>query len=200
MSVVKDLRKLLIKIRLIKDNRSHISEEYYQKLHENSEGYQNNNWLIEEIEELLLCAPNTVTEIGCGNGAFLKKVSNKVQHATGLDWAISPKAIGFPDNISFFKCNIISDEIQKSDLICSADVLEHFPVKEIDNIIGKLNKAGRYNFHVIACYDDGHSHLSIFEPAEWLEKFQKTDLSYKLKKVYHRKNKRKRKICIIANF
>lgn len=178
------------------------SSKYYQKKHDTSIGYQNNNWLISEIDNLLSVNPISVVEIGCGNGKFLAEVKQRgVSKITGLDWAHSPMlaSLGVKDLVHL--CDITKDDIPSADLVCSADVLEHISPTRLAGTLSRIHRAGRHQYHVIACYDDGHSHLSIMPPEQWLKHFRQISSEYCLLDVHARPGKRHPEtVCIISNF
>jgi len=179
-----------------------LSAEYYQRKHEESPGYQTNNWLMAEEERLMSCNPETIVEVGCGNARFLRHIAPRVKSAIGLDWAISPLAVDLPANVKIERADVVGADLPKADLVCSADVLEHFSPQDIGDVLLKLHAAGRFNYHVIACYKTA-SHLSIFAPDEWLTKFRGLSADYTLKQVFERKSKRGAKpknVCVIANY
>jgi len=177
------------------------SADYYQRLHENNKAYQENNWLVPELENLLKCDPKHVVEVGCGNARFLKEVSARVERATGLDWAVSPMIGTLPDNVAVLQADITRDDIPSADLICSGDVLEHFQPDMIADVVRRLHDRARYNFHIIACYDDDHSHLTIMPPEKWLALFRSISPEYRLVRTWARRWKKPRdKVCIIANY
>lgn len=177
-----------------------LSAGYYQDLHKRSEGYRETNWLAPELDQLLLCNPRSVTEIGYGNGQFLRAVSPHVDSAIGIDWARSPEATDLPANVSLQTGDATKIPISPADLICSADVLEHFHPRDIRALVQKLHYAGRYNFHLIACYDDGHSHLSVMTPERWLKLFRTFSPDYHLVRTWERRRRFPAPVCIIANY
>ncbi len=159
------------------DKRDYISADYYQNLHDNNQAFMNNNWLLDEVEIIkgAVGNVNTVLELGCGNGRFLELAADIWQDVTGVDWARS----GYLESllktyklIKFIQADISTLKLQQEyDLIVSADFLEHLPKELLSLVVAEALRAGRINFHKIACYDDGHSHLSILSPAEWLTIF-----------------------------
>ncbi|MEZ5831288.1 MAG: class I SAM-dependent methyltransferase [Dongiaceae bacterium] len=177
---------------------STLSPDYYQRLHEENQSYQQNNWLVPETEAVLACRPRTVVEIGCGNGRFLREIASCVEHVIGLDWAVSPIADTLPENVSLVQADVAKDAIPAADLVCSADVLEHFHPKDIKAVLAKLHAAAPFNFHVIACYDDGRGHLTIQSPERWLAAFKALAPTYRLIKTSSRS--KDRVVCVIANY
>ncbi len=150
------------------------SSKYYQLLHDVSRPYQENNWLIGQQILLDSIAGNEVCEIGCGNGMFLKVAAELASKAIGIDWARSPALDNLPSHVSFIQASVLETDLPKVDVICSGDVLEHFRESDLHVLVKKMLDAANRNFHVIACYDDNHSHLTIQPPAWWHELFEKT--------------------------
>ena len=145
---------------------------YYQDLHWTSEDYQINNWLVGEGLLLEMTCGKAVIEIGCGNGRFLREVSKIAKSAHGIDWAISPCMDGLPSNVTFSQADLLLQPIPSADVLCSGDVLEHFPEGKLDLLLEKILLAAPVQYHVIACYDDNHSHLTVKKPDWWLHRFQ----------------------------
>ena len=179
--------------------REHMTAEYYGKLHSESSGYKENNWLMPEVDNVLSCQPKSLLEIGFGNGRFLTEAAKRVDRVIGVDWAASPVAKGMPANVELIIADVTRHPLPSVDLICSADVLEHFAPDAVDGVLASIHIAAQRNFHVIACYDDGHSHLSIFPPEVWLAKFRSLSADYRLVRSEVR-GRKKGTICVIANY
>ena len=175
-----------------------LTAAFYDRQHEDVD-YRRNNWLLEELPTLGLSRSWTVIEVGCGNGHFLRAASPQVTKVIGVDWATSPELGNLPDNVQVLRADVATDPIPSGDLVCSADVLEHFSPSDLDRVIAKLARAGRYQHHVIACYDDGHSHLSILPPAAWLALFRKHCETAYLADVRYRRNDPSQIVSVISN-
>ncbi len=171
----------------------------YQKLHDFDRGYQDNNWLVDHCDVVASTRPGLVIEVGCGNGRFLRKISPMVPNVIGLDWARSPQLSVIPDNVQFRTADVLKDEIPQGDVCVSADVLEHFEPSALPPLLEKLHRAARYNYHVIACYDDGHSHCSVFHPGQWLGLFKAISHEYRLVATITRPGRPDRIACVITN-
>lgn len=177
-----------------------LSRAYYQEVHETHPAYQENNWLLTEIDTLLRCRPKTLIEIGCGNGRFLRTVSSSVERVVGLDWARSPLLTELPHNVRFQQSDLARDRLPSSDLACSADVLEHLHPDRVRDVVRKICEAARFQYHVIACYDDGHSHQTIVSPGVWLFYFQGFIPECRILDIRIRRGDPRQLICVIANF
>ena len=175
------------------------SGEYYQALHEGDEAYQENNWLVPSLDTILAAKPNSVLEIGCGNGRFLAAAAGRVPRVIGVDWAESPLVGALAGKVEFHRASALEFDFPPVDVICSADVLEHFPLTELPGLVGRMHAAGRFNYHVIACYDDGHSHISIMDPDQWLALFRRVDPGYRLHDLWPRRGDTRQLVCIVTN-
>lgn len=171
----------------------------YQKLHDTARGYQDNNWLVEHCDVIRSALPETIIEVGCGNGKFLKAIAPAVNHAIGLDWARSSQLHDLPANVEFIETNVLQDTLPSGDVCCSADVLEHFEPSMLPGLLKKLHGAARFNYHVIACYDDGHSHCAVLHPGQWLGLFQSISPGYRLAATMTRPSRPDRLVCVITN-
>lgn len=165
---------------------------------------QQNNWLVEEAELLSYIPGNTVLELGCGNGRYLDLAAKTRQRVVGCDWALAPgmrALLAAKSNVEFIECDISQAVPQiDADIVLSADVLEHLPLQCVAPALAQLTTAGRWQFHKIACYDDGQSHLTIRDPAWWLAQFCNASPSYRLVRSEYRLGDPARPICIISNF
>ncbi|WP_311272511.1 MULTISPECIES: hypothetical protein [unclassified Rhizobium] len=171
----------------------------YQRLHDHDRGYQDNNWLVDHCDVISSVKPEVVVEVGCGNGRFLRKIAPLVPNVVGLDWARAPQLAVIPDNVEFRTTDVLKDEIPNGSVCVSADVLEHFEPHALPALIKKLHEAARFNYHVIACYDDGHSHCSVFHPGQWLALFKTISPDYRLVATITRPGRPDRIACVITN-
>jgi len=176
------------------------TSDYYQRVHQSNDAYQANNWLVSEIDAILSVAPKSVLEVGCGNGRFLAAIKERVALVIGVDWAKSPILDELGVSAYFELRDITRDELPEADLVCSADVLEHLAPQFLRSTLQRLHRAGRHQYHVIACYDDGHSHLSIMQPPAWLDAFREVSPRYRIIDVRPRRDDPAQAICVIATF
>ncbi|QKV18816.1 class I SAM-dependent methyltransferase [Oricola thermophila] len=177
------------------DERNDLDADYYQGLHEKNAAYQTNNWLVDQERLATLIAGKTVMELGCGNGRFTAKAAKTAAHVHGVDWARSPQFDDSPDNVTFVQADALKAELPKADVACSGDVLEHFRPEDIPALVRKLHASAPVNYHVIACYDDKHSHLTVKPKEWWLEQFAVHDPNYRLLND----GTEKREVAIVSN-
>jgi cyclopropane fatty-acyl-phospholipid synthase-like methyltransferase len=178
---------------------------YYQALHETSGDYQGNNWLVDDLAALTAIGGRSLLEVGCGNGLFLSLAAEHWSDVVGLDWARSPmldEVLRRHPNVKFVQQGVEEYEPDVHfDLVVSADFFEHLPPALVPSAIRKLSACGHASYHKIACYDDGHSHLSIFRPQRWLQVFTEfaPDRGYRILQCTRRKGRRRRTVVVIAN-
>jgi SAM-dependent methyltransferase len=177
-----------------------MTSEYYQYIHQTNDAYKTNNWLLSEINSILSISPRSLLEVGCGNGRFLAEVRGRIDRVIGIDWARSPMLDELGVSVDFALRDITRDELPKVDIVCSADVLEHISPNLLFSTLQRIDRAGQHQYHVIVCYDDGHSHLSIMGPQAWLQLFQSVAPRYKIVDVRFRRDDRTQLICVIATF
>lgn len=175
---------------------------YYQKFHNEAPGYRTNNWLTDHLNEILAVKPKSILELGCGNGHFLRAAAPHAERIIGLDWAKSDLLNALPANVEFMQRDITADPLPKADVIASADVLEHLAPEAVHQVMTRLHEAGDKQYHVIACYDDGHSHLTVMSPAYWLALFRQHSSRHRIRDLQARPRNEKtaRLVAVIANF
>lgn len=182
------------------ERRRKFTSNYYQSQHETNKAFAENNWLVEEVSTIRKINPSIITELACGNGDFAKIISSYCNKVYAIDWAQSPRLHPLPKNVKFKQLNIVEDAIPSADLCCSADFLEHLPEIELDQTINKIIHSAQYGYHKIACYDDGHSHLSILPPWKWLEIFRRQGgKDYNISKLEFRRSDLSQIVIVISN-
>lgn len=185
--------------------RDDLDKSYYQKLHDENPAYQRNNWLLAEIDTLVGLGGRSIMEVGCGNGLFLEQAATRWAEVVGLDWARSPRleeVLRAHPNVVFRQEDLIAARIDEPyDIVVSADVLEHVAADDLPRVLTKLLSAGRINFHKIACYDDGHSHLTVMPPEDWLRLWnaQPGGGSMRLLRDEPRKGDPNKRVAVIFN-
>lgn len=175
---------------------------YYQRLHEEEAGYQTNNWLLEELDQIRAFGAESLLEIACGNGRFIESAAPFFKRVTGCDWAVSPRIQGVLSrnpNVSFQRVDMYRDlPLGQPDLVVSADFLEHLAPETLPEILRRIDSLSAKAFHKIACYDDGHSHLSIMPPGKWLALLRDVDPRYRLERVELRLGDPAREIAVFT--
>ncbi|HEX2081191.1 MAG TPA: class I SAM-dependent methyltransferase [Longimicrobium sp.] len=178
---------------------------YYQALHDTSPRYQTNNWLIDDLPALLAVGAESILEVGCGNGLFLQRAAKHWKDVTGVDWARSPvldRVLRENPGIRFVQQDVAAFRPERRyGLLASADFLEHLPPASLPEVIRRLHAAADVCYHRIACYDDGHSHLSVFRPKSWLRRFEAAcpGAGYRIVGTSVRKGRRKKTVVVISN-
>lgn len=186
-------------------SRQNLDAAYYQELHNSNPAFQNNNWLTDELPVLAAWGGKSILEVGCGNGRFLLPASRQWDEVVGVDWARSPvldKVLGQCPSVRFVQADARTMQFDRQfDLVVSADFLEHLAEEALPAVLVNLHRLGRINFHKIACYDDGHSHLSILPPEKWLELFQQAapQAGYRLHTVKPRKGDATKLVITLTN-
>ena len=178
---------------------------YYDKLHHTNANYQNNNRLIEELPALRALGGESIIEVGCGNGRFLEQAVTCWSQVQGMDWARSPvlnRVLQNHPGIRFLQQDIKEfTPGERCDLLVSADFLEHLAPNALPDVLRRLHAGAGFNYHKIACYDDGHSHLSIFSPGTWLRIFEEAvpGAGYRIVKKEFRRGNPKKAVVVISN-
>lgn len=176
---------------------------YYQKLHDTALPYQENNWLLDELDFLRQFKANSAIELGCGNGKFLDAAAPLFKRLVGCDWAVSPciqEILDSWENVAFHKVDLTYEQppVANADLVVSADFMEHLEREAILKILPRIDKVSPKAFHKIACYDDGNCHMTVLSPAEWLSIFQSVNPSYVLHKVEERLGNKAKVVATIV--
>lgn len=173
-----------------------ISASYYRELQSSDELYQKNNWLLDYMEKIILWKPRTVIEVGAGNCLFSIKIAPLVESVTAIDWALQP-ACSPPDNLVAVVADITSMDFPKADVTCSADFLEHIENESLEKVLQKISASAPHQLHVIACYDDKHSHLTVMPPAGWISLFKSVCADFSLTAVECRRDDPGQIVCVI---
>ena len=113
--------------------------------------------------------PETVLEVGCGEGQLVKLLLDRGLKATGMD--ISPHAGGMiRDNF------VVADARQpfpfpdqSFDLVLSRDFFEHIKEDLIDRVYSEMKRVGK-NVTALISYKKGDGHLTVENYDWWSEK------------------------------
>lgn len=181
------------------DVRSAPDQSCYADFYSTLDAYKSNNWLVSYLPTLATQKAGRVTEVGCGNGQFLRLAAEVFDEVVGADWVQTDTLPLEMINVRFVRTNLIEDPVPPADLVCSASVLEHIPGASIDSAIRKLTQAGPLQFHVIACYDDDHNHVAVYPPATWLALFWRHLPDAYIFDIKPQLDNPNRLICVITN-
>ena len=123
-----------------------ISEEGFSQAKYWSWGYRYLGGLRVVIDQLNKISFNSLLDIGCGEGRFLREVSQHYPEKTfvGLDYstrAISLSKLINPE-LHFIHMDIIKEETdEKYDLLTLIEVFEHIPLETAEQFVQSLSKA-----------------------------------------------------------
>jgi SAM-dependent methyltransferase len=175
---------------------------YYQDIHEHHPAYQTNNWLVDEIDRIAAFGAESVLELACGNGRFLELAASRFRHVYACDWAVAPRIehiLAAHPNVRFFRTDLYVERPPcQAGLVVSADFLEHIAPESLADVIHRIDAMAPMAFHKIACYDDGHSHLSVLPPHAWLDLFRSIAPGYQLERVTDRHDDPARTVAVIV--
>ena len=198
------LRRLRSRVRVNPARYPQRDAAYYQQQHDNGPAYAENNWLLEQRELVSQLRGSSILEFGCGNGRFLEWAASHFSRARGFDWAVSHHIQGVLQrhpNIGFEKRDLVRDfPTITADIAASADFLEHLMPDDLEQVLPLLNACAPVNFHVIACYDDTHSHQTVLPPSDWLMLFRRVSKDYYVLRDWRRDGNANKRVCIVTNY
>lgn len=112
------------------------SEKFYEKLQKFDWYYMEDKNEYDFAKEYI-SESDFVLEVGCGKGAFAKKIKSK--EYTGLEFSSRAKLIGEKEGVSIVNESVqihAQNNRQKYDVVCSFQVLEH-----VSDVNGFLNSS-----------------------------------------------------------
>lgn len=168
---------------IVTDDYAKQLQQMHQK-HSIGFGVEPPSKLVEIINQNSI---QSILDYGCGEGNMMNKIQELFPNI---------KIYGYDPGVERF--NSIPE---KTDLVYSADVLEHFEPEFIDDGLRKVFAIAPIHYHNIACHpakktlpDGRNCHLIIEQPDWWLEKIKSIlDSSYKIvyTNVYHTYRKKR---------
>jgi peptidoglycan hydrolase CwlO-like protein len=177
---------------------------YYQHQHDECAAYRENNWLLENFDVVKQLPGSSIAEFGCGNGRFLEAAASHFADVYGFDWAEAPHlcdVVGRHSNVHFEKRDLVREFPKiRTHIASSADFLEHLMPSDVGRVIRQMHRSAAVNYHVIACYDDTHSHQTLMPPEEWLRLFRQCSPDYYVLRAWHRDNDPNKLVCIVTNY
>jgi len=152
-------------------------------MHNSSVSYQEKNWGLITLNRwlpYLKKAPESVLEVGCGNGKLCKLLSDMQYDVTGLD--IVP-GLYDRDGYIFVKHDMTRGRMpfkdKTFDYCLSFDFLEHLPTKWIEEVIWDMFRVSYYVILVLPCFHEIRSslkrqlHLTNKSAEWWIEKLNR---------------------------
>jgi 2-polyprenyl-3-methyl-5-hydroxy-6-metoxy-1,4-benzoquinol methylase len=177
---------------------------YYQDKHDHNPAYDANNWLLEQFDLIAQLPGANIAEFGCGNGRFLERAASHFPRVHGFDWARSrhiQSVLQKHPNVCFEMRDVVRDFPKiTADIVASADFLEHLMPDDVKRVVPLLDRCAPINFHVIACYDDTHSHQTVLPPSSWLELFRRACSDYYVLCDWCRDGDATKRVCIMTNY
>ena len=178
--------------------------DYYQDQHDNVAAYHENNWLLEQFSLIAELPGASIAEFGCGNGRFLERAASHFARVYGFDWAESRhlrEVLERHPNVSFEKRDLVHDAPDvATDIAASADFLEHLMPEDAERVVRHMHRCAPLNFHIIACYDDTHSHQTVLSSADWLRLFQRLSPDYYVLCEWLREGNAAKAVCVVTNY
>lgn len=109
-------------------------------------------YLLHIREMIIEKRPQSLLDVGCGDGRFLNLLYGHVQNLTGCD--LSKKAIDFAkafnENINYLclDAHLLDGEF---DIVTAIEVLEHIPDEQIPSFIKTLCSKVRVGGNIVVC-------------------------------------------------
>lgn len=135
----------------------------YEEAHKTIGGYGTVNHAGAMQEYIVnVIKPESILDVGCGDGAFCRYLESQNISATGIDIAQDGGDIRnlYLDNNAF-------------DWSTAFDVLEHIPVDELDLALSEMKRVAKKGMMFSICFRDsiykvqGRSLHETVKPAEW---------------------------------
>ena len=130
-----------------------------------------------------MLSPNSVVDVGCGTGTWLKifHENHNIDDLLGLDGSYVDKSQLVIED-KYFKATDLSngfDIRRKFDLLLSLEVAEHLPKEAADTFIESLCKHSDNIIFSAAIPDQGgQNHINEQWPEYWMKKFEKHGYYY----------------------
>lgn len=142
-----------------------------------------NQWALSAAKEIVpevlkLLNPQSVVDVGCGTGGWLKIYKeNGVKEILGIDGKWINKKKLLIDIDDFLEYDLLKSlQIKKFDLVTCLEVAEHLPLKNADQFINDLTKIGDYIlFSAAIPFQGGKNHLNEQWQSWWAELFNKNN-------------------------
>lgn len=113
-------------------------------------GYEYLCYQFHVLEKVKSLGPNSVLEVGCGDGYFIGALGDEVSERAGVDYSTRALAFAqaFNPGVEFYKGDA-SNLSGKFDVVVAIEVLEHIPDKEVIAFIKTLFERTKVGGHIV---------------------------------------------------
>jgi len=132
---------------------------------------EHNGPYLELLRSFLQYSPDTqsILDIGCGDWRLMQTLDLGDRDYLGID--VSPTVLATTarfttPRIRFQRCNPVTQQIPRVDLIIVKDVLQHIPTRDIQAILAKVYKSCRWALitNDYAPYNSGDTVVNGYRP------------------------------------
>ncbi len=118
----------------------------FSQFRNNPYGYRYAAYLITVLRELEKEKFSSIIDVGCGDGFFVGKLSEKFRNKEVVGVDVSNQAIYFArllnkhKNVEFLKLDVTQDKMgRKFDIVTLIEVLEHIPPDHLDSFLKSIH-------------------------------------------------------------
>ncbi len=139
-------------------------------------------------------SPDSVLDIGCGEGRFLGMLNHEIKRKVGVDLAERPIlfAKAFHPEIEFHSKNAVNLE-ETFDVVTAIEVLEHIPDEQITQFLSTMYSRTKPGGHIIICVPTtvrelSEKHYRHYDISLFRQQLKETSLNLtelKVEYVYH---------------
>lgn len=107
---------------------------------------------LQAIKFVLDVTPQSLLDVGCGDGRFLSLVGDQVEKKVGCD--LSSRAISFAKAMNpdvDYRCVDVHQIDEAFDVVTAIEVLEHIPDSNLEHFVAKLFDRVKKNGILIIC-------------------------------------------------
>lgn len=158
-------------------------DSYYDRMHDSLE----DETVVEDIRQFCSLIderfePETVLDLGCGIGHFLKPFHENGTYVYGVDgsqYAIETAVVP-GEHLEVHDLREPYEAEREFDVVLCIEVLEHLPEESADTIVKTIASAGRTAVVSSAPPGQGGSYHLNEQPADyWIDKFQREGMEFR---------------------